>query len=66
MGGTVGKIQINQARFCLCSELGAGVSLQTLLDVPMVYTPPEDPWMQSVMAHCQPLFSEPLQPKTVS
>ena len=51
---------------CLCSRLGAGVSLQTLLDVPSVYTPPEHPWMQSVMAHCQPLFSEPLQPKTVS
>jgi succinyl-diaminopimelate desuccinylase len=51
---------------CLCHRLGDGVTLQTLLDVPSVYTAPEHPWMQRVMAHCQPLFSAPLQPKTVS
>ena len=51
---------------CLCSRLESGISLQTLLDVGSVFTAPEDPWIQSVFAHCQPCFDAPLQPKTVS
>ena len=51
---------------CLCSRMGPGIGLQTLLDVGSVYTAPEDPWMQSVIARCQTHFDTPLQPKTVS
>jgi len=51
---------------CLCSRMGPGIGLQTLLDVGSVYTAPEDPWMQSVIARCQTQFNMPLQPKTVS
>lgn len=51
---------------CLCSRMGPGIGLQTLLDVGSVYTAPEDPWMQSVIARCQAHFDTPLQPKTVS
>lgn len=55
-----------QIRGCLCNAMGSGVGLQTLLDVASVYTSPDDPWIASVMAHCQPLFAQPLIPKTVS
>ncbi len=51
---------------CLCSRMGTGIGLQTLLDVGSVFTAPEDPWMQSVFARCQTCFDAPLQPKIVS
>lgn len=51
---------------CLCNHLGADIGLQTLLDVGSVYTAPEHPWMQSVIARCQAHFDLPLKPKTVS
>lgn len=50
----------------LCSRMGPGIGLQTLLDVGSVYTNPDDPWMQSVFARCQPCFDAPLRPKTIS
>ena len=51
---------------CLCHRLGNQIALKTLLDVASVYTPPDDPWMQSVTALCQRHFKHPLLPKTVS
>ena len=51
---------------CLCQRLGAGIGLQSLLDVGSVYSSPNDPWIQSVMQHCQALFEQPLQPKIIS
>ncbi|MDO8301013.1 M20 family metallopeptidase [Lacisediminimonas sp.] len=51
---------------CLCKTMGPSIGLQTLLDVGSVFTEPDDPWMQSVFRHCQPLFDAPLQPKIVS
>ncbi|MBC7578969.1 MAG: M20 family metallopeptidase [Tardiphaga sp.] len=50
---------------CLCHRLGDQIALTTLLDVASVYTPPDDPWMQSVTALCQVHFEQPLLPKTV-
>ena len=63
---TVAGQDHRQIRGCLCNRLGPGIGLETLLDVGSVYTSPEDPWMQSVMAHCQKNFTTPLLPKTVS
>lgn len=51
---------------CLCKQLGPDIELETMLDVGSVYTPPEDPWIRSVVAHCQTHFAEPLPAKTVS
>jgi succinyl-diaminopimelate desuccinylase len=51
---------------CLCSRMGPSISLQTLLDVGSVFTPPEDPWIQSVFVHCQTFFDTPIRPKIVS
>lgn len=53
-------------RRCLCAVLGEQIKLQTLLDVPSVYTPIDDPWIKTVFAHCQPLFPEPLSARSVS
>ena len=63
---TVAGQDHRQIRGCLCNRLGPGIGLETLLDVGSVYTSPDDPWMQSVMAHCQKNFTTPLLPKTVS
>ena len=38
---------------CLCRVLGPQVRLRTLLDVASVYTEPDDPWMQRVLALCE-------------
>jgi len=53
-------------RRCLCAVLGEQITLQTLLDVPSVYTPPDEPWIKTVFARCQPLFQEPLSARSVS
>ena len=63
---TVAGQEHQQIWGCLCHRLGAGITLQTLLDVGSVYTPPDDPWMQGVRELCQVNFEAPLLPKTVS
>ena len=55
-----------QLHSCLCAALGAEISLHTMLDVQSVYTPPDEPWIKTVFAHCQPLFAEPLSARSVS
>lgn len=47
----------------LCSRMGPGIGLQTLLDVRSIFTNPDDPWMQSVFARCQPCFDTPCGPR---
>ncbi|MDY7573043.1 M20 family metallopeptidase [Actimicrobium sp. CCI2.3] len=51
---------------CLCNRMGSGIGLQTLLDIDSVFTEPDNPWIQTVFARCQPLFDSPLKPKTIS
>jgi succinyl-diaminopimelate desuccinylase len=63
---TVAGQDHNQIRTCLCARLGPQIQLQTLLDVESVYTAPDDPWIQRVLAACQSRFGSTLQPKTVS
>ena len=63
---TVAGQEHQQIWGCLCHRLGADITLQTLLDVGSVYTPPDDPWMQGVRELCQVNFDAPLLPKTVS
>ncbi len=53
-------------RRCLCAVLGEQITLQTMLDVPSVYTPPDEPWIKTVFACCQPLFPAPLSAQSVS
>ena len=55
-----------QVLACLCRVLGPQIQLQKLLDVGSVYTPPEDPWMQRVLALCAARSGQPPVHRTVS
>lgn len=48
---------------CLAPELA---ELQTMVELPGVWTEPEDPWMQQVFTVMSELLDEPLQPRSVS
>ncbi len=63
---TVAGQDHGQIWHCLCNRMGSGIGLQTLLNLESVFTEPEDPWIRSVFARCQPLFDSPLKPKTIS
>ena len=51
---------------CLCRLLGPQIDFRTLLDVPAIYTEPDDPWMQRVFALCSARSGQPVSPRTVS
>jgi succinyl-diaminopimelate desuccinylase len=51
---------------CLCRVLGPQIQLKKLLDVESVYTPPEDPWMQRVLALCAARSGQAPVHRTVS
>jgi succinyl-diaminopimelate desuccinylase len=51
---------------CVCHALGAGIGLRKLLDVPSVYTAPEDPWVERLYALCERITGQASAPGTVS
>lgn len=62
---TAPNLEHKRIRQRLAEELGNDVSLETLIDLPAVLTSNQHPWIQQVMARCQRLHPEPLQPRIV-
>lgn len=55
----------------LCKSLQAllaprGAKVRNIVDVPALYTEPDNEWVQDVFEQCQPLLGERPQPKTIS
>jgi succinyl-diaminopimelate desuccinylase len=51
---------------CLCKALGSTVQLDTIIDIEGVFTPANDPWMETVFEHCTKLNGVRPIEKTVS
>jgi succinyl-diaminopimelate desuccinylase len=51
---------------CLCKALGPTVQLDTIIDIEGVFTPANDPWMETVFDHCTQLNGVRPIEKTVS
>lgn len=51
---------------CLCRTLGSHIGLRALLDVGPVYTAPEHPWMQQVLALCAAHSGLPAEARTAT
>lgn len=51
---------------CLCKALGPSVQLDTIIDIEGVFTPANDPWMETVFEHCSKINGVRPIEKTVS
>jgi len=49
----------------LQQHLSDVVTINTLVDLPAVLTERQNPWVQRVFAHCQPLHDQPVEAKIV-
>jgi succinyl-diaminopimelate desuccinylase len=51
---------------CLCKALGPNITLETIMDVEGIYTPPDHPWIKTVFAQCQEINGVEASPKSIS